>query len=149
MGTNDRRGLMETGLFEIQASHLREFKQTRQILPASREVVYALFEGADWVIYDRNPASHDITNATEPVPRSEPNPIGPAIDPAFELARCFLRLANLRNSRSTARADMKQPFGTKLARSRLLSMPWTVASHTRERVISYGPASPSPTPHNH
>ena len=31
------------------------------------------------------------------MPSSEPNPTGPAIDPALDLARCFLRLANLPN----------------------------------------------------
>jgi hypothetical protein len=37
-----------------------------------------------------------ITNAIEAVPSSEPN-IRPTIDPTIELARCFLRLANLPN----------------------------------------------------
>ena len=31
------------------------------------------------------------------MPSSEPNPTGPAIDPALDLAGCFLRLANLPN----------------------------------------------------
>jgi hypothetical protein len=35
---------METGLFETQLDHLSEFTQARQVQPASREVVYALFE---------------------------------------------------------------------------------------------------------
>ena len=49
------------------------------------------------VSYDRNPALHSTTNATEAVPSFERNRIGPAIDPTVELARCFLRLANLPN----------------------------------------------------
>jgi hypothetical protein len=92
-----RATTMETGLFEIQAEHLREYRQARQVLPASRDVVYALFGRAESISNDRDPASHGITNATEAVPNSEPNPVGPAIDPASELARCFLRLANLPN----------------------------------------------------
>ena len=92
-----RATTMETGLFEIQADHLREFRQARQVLPASREVVYAMFRGADSVSYDSNQASHGITNAAEALPTSEPNPVRPAIDPTIELARCFLRLANVPN----------------------------------------------------
>ena len=72
-----RATTMETGLFEIQADHLREFRQARQVLPATREVVYAMFRGADLVSYDRDPASHDITNSAEAVPISEPNPSDP------------------------------------------------------------------------
>jgi hypothetical protein len=92
-----RATTMETGLFEIQADHLSEFRQARQALPTSREVVYAMFGRADSVSYNRNPESRDITNATEAVASSEPNPVGPALDPTVELARCFLRLANLPN----------------------------------------------------
>ena len=37
-----RATTMETGLFEIQADHLNEFRQARQVNPASREAFYAL-----------------------------------------------------------------------------------------------------------
>ena len=92
-----RATTMETGLFEIQADHLRGFKQARQVLAASREVVYPQCGRADLVGYDGNSALHAITNATVAVPSSEPNPVGPALNRASELARCFLRLANLPN----------------------------------------------------
>src|SRR6516162_5354729 len=82
---------METGLFEIQANHLKEFRQARQALPASRTVIHPLFGQVDPVSHNRNPASRDFTNATQAV--TELNPIGPAVD----LTRCFLRLANLPN----------------------------------------------------
>jgi hypothetical protein len=88
---------IETGMFEIQADHLSAFRRARQVHPASREAIYAMFGRAGSVSFDRDPAAHGITNATEAVPNSEPNPVGPAIDPASELARCFLRLANLPN----------------------------------------------------
>ena len=88
---------LETGLFEIQADHLSEFRQARSVLPASREVVYAMFGSASPIGYDRDPAAHDITTQKEALPRSEPNSVGPAVDPTVELARCFLRLANLPN----------------------------------------------------
>jgi hypothetical protein len=83
-----RATTMETGLFEIQADHLREFRQARQVLPASREVIYSLFGQAD--------ASDSITNATI-VPRPGLKPVKPAPDTTADLARCFLRLANLPN----------------------------------------------------
>jgi hypothetical protein len=51
-----RAATMETGLFEIQANHLREFRQARKILAISREVIYALFRGAD--CYDHSQALH-------------------------------------------------------------------------------------------
>jgi len=92
-----RATIMETGLFEIQAEQLREFKRARQSLSASREVVYALFGRAHSVSCDRDPALHGITNATETVPSSDPNSVGPVVDPTIGLARCFLRLANLPN----------------------------------------------------
>jgi hypothetical protein len=92
-----RATIMETGLFEIQADHLSEFRQIRQTVPTSQEVVFALFGRAESISYDSNPASHGITDATGAVPRCEPNLFGPAVDTSVELARCFLRLANLPN----------------------------------------------------
>ena len=84
---------METGLLGIQAGHLREFRQTHQVLPAAHETISAMFGRADSSSYDRNSASHSITNAAGSVPSFKPN----AIDPTVELARCFLRLADLPN----------------------------------------------------
>jgi hypothetical protein len=80
-----RATTIETGLFEIQAGHLSEFRQAR---PASREVVYALFGRTDSISYDRNSASPGITSL---------EPKTSAVDTTVELARCFLRLANLPN----------------------------------------------------
>ena len=63
----------------------------------SREVVSALFGRADAVSFDRDQGSLGITNGTEAVPNSVPVSIGSAVDQTAELARCFLRLANLPN----------------------------------------------------
>jgi hypothetical protein len=90
-----RATTMETGLFEIQANHLKEFRQARQALPASRDVIHKLFEQVATLSHHRTLASRDFASATEAVPKL--NPIGPALDPAVELTRCFLRLANLPN----------------------------------------------------
>src|SRR6516164_6920810 len=54
-----RATAMETGLFEIQAKQLEEFKRSRQTPPAP-EVVYALFGLAHSVGYDRDPASDGV-----------------------------------------------------------------------------------------
>jgi hypothetical protein len=66
-----RATIMETGLFEIQAKHLKEFRQARQALPASREVIYTLLGRVDSVSHNRNPASREIANTTEAIPSSE------------------------------------------------------------------------------
>src|SRR5271170_1536162 len=52
-----RATTMETGLFEIQADHLRAFRQDRQTQPMSREVIYADFGRADSVDADLDRAS--------------------------------------------------------------------------------------------
>ena len=52
---------------------------------------------ADLVSFDRDPELHGIANGTEVVPSAAPVSVGSAVDPTAELARCFLRLANLPN----------------------------------------------------
>src|ERR1019366_2942602 len=76
-----RATTMETGLF------------ARQIQPDSRKIVYAMFARADPIDAESDRASHGIKTGTETVPSAEPEPV----DPAADLARCFLRLANLPN----------------------------------------------------
>ncbi len=49
-----------------------------------------------WSVF--KPTSQGITCGTEAVGNSGAKSIEPAIDPAVELARCFLRLANLRHA---------------------------------------------------
>jgi hypothetical protein len=88
-----RATTIETGLFEIQADHLRDFRKTHQISPASREIVYALFNGDS----GRQAASHGVANATEMRPVSRLTSAQGQVVPVVELARCFLRLCNLPN----------------------------------------------------
>jgi hypothetical protein len=93
-----RAAIMETGLFEVQADQLSEVRKAHHIQPASREIVYAIFACAESVGFDRDQLSHDITNATKAgVVNSEPKPVEPFVNRAVDLARCFLRLANLPN----------------------------------------------------
>jgi hypothetical protein len=69
-----RATTMETGLFEIQAEHLRHRQENRQSPPNSREVIHTIFQHSD---------VHAVSLETGPL--------------LVELARCFLRLANLPN----------------------------------------------------
>jgi hypothetical protein len=61
---------METGLFEIQADHIHDCRENRQLLSDSRDVIHTLLRRVD---SDRNVKA----------------------DNTVEFARCFLRLANL------------------------------------------------------
>jgi hypothetical protein len=76
-----RATIMETGLFEIQAAHLRQRQQSRQLLADSGDVVPTLFQHS----HESAPAD---SNA---VPHFGVKAAGSAI----EFAHCFLRLANL------------------------------------------------------
>jgi hypothetical protein len=52
-----------------------------------------MFARADQIDAESDRAPHGITTGTKTVPSFEPEPV----DPAADLARCFLRLANLPN----------------------------------------------------
>ena len=88
-----RATTIETGLFEIQADHLVEFRKSHQISPASREIVYALFNANS----DRQATSHGVANTTEMSPVSRLASTHGPVAPDVEFARCFLRLCNLPN----------------------------------------------------
>ena len=86
-----RATTMETGLFEIQAGHLRDYRQSRQLLPDSRDIIHAVFGRADST--SAHAVSHSAVGNMETVPDSGEN-----VDATnVEFARCFLRLANLPN----------------------------------------------------
>jgi hypothetical protein len=92
-----RATMMETGLFEIQAKHLSEFKRAHRVSSTSREIIYAMFGRTDSISFERDTASLESANTTEFVSGSRAKSGKPAADPAVELAQCFLRLANLPN----------------------------------------------------
>jgi hypothetical protein len=75
--------------------HLRGCRPASHVTPASREAVYALFGRADPLSFD--PTSHDITNGTETLPNSGLESVERGVDYTANMARCFLRLANLPN----------------------------------------------------
>jgi hypothetical protein len=91
-----RATAVETGLFEIQAQQIVEFRKARQVFPAIRDVDYAMYERPDTVAFGQHPATHGATNF-QTVASSGSTSIERAVDPAAEVGRCFLRLANLSN----------------------------------------------------
>jgi hypothetical protein len=88
-----RATTIETGLFEIQADHLSNFRKARLVSPASREIVYALFNTSS----HRQNTSVDLASATEMNQAPGPTSTQCQFAPDVELARCFLRLCNLPN----------------------------------------------------
>jgi hypothetical protein len=86
-----RATTIETGLFEIQAAHLRDYRQNRTIPPRPHDVVHGMFRPPNSDA--QHAAPRDNISIMEKVPDS-----GKIADAAaVELARCFLRLANLPN----------------------------------------------------
>jgi hypothetical protein len=84
-----RSTTIKTGLFEIQADHLRTFRQAREVRPDSRNIVHAIFGSSDPIDVGPDQELHSFTNQTDIAPGSGPEPF----DPAADLARCFWRLA--------------------------------------------------------
>ena len=86
-----RATTMETGLFDIQADCLREFGQGHLTQPEAQEIIYARFQQVESVDAGPDKVSDGITNGTEARSSSGSEFVNPATD----LACCFLRLANL------------------------------------------------------
>jgi hypothetical protein len=84
-----RATTMETGLFEIQAQQLHDYRQNRQLFSNSREVIHTMFRRPESASGDA--ASLSAASNIEALSDS-----GLKAD-AVEFARCFLRLANLPN----------------------------------------------------
>jgi hypothetical protein len=90
-----RATALETGLFELQAEHLTEFTEARQLPPAARDGVY-LFRPGDPGRHGGAAPSRPRSHATAAEPQLDPD-AAPAAAPGRPLAHCFLRLANLPN----------------------------------------------------
>jgi hypothetical protein len=74
----------ETGLFEIQAEHLLDYRKNRQLHP--HNFIHEVFQRPNFVA--DNVVSNQEKTVRYPAMRDVP---------AAEFARCFLRLANLPN----------------------------------------------------
>jgi hypothetical protein len=79
-----RATTIETGLFEIEVGHLNEAGRSQRVSPVSREVVRALF------------GPRASASSPDSLPACSVT-VEPSIDPAAELTRCYLRLADLPN----------------------------------------------------
>jgi hypothetical protein len=84
-----RATTMETGLFEIQAEHLREYRHGRQLPSNSQDAIHATLWLANVVSHD----PHTQHSVDETAPAGGPK----SVNPIAEFARCFLRLPNLPN----------------------------------------------------
>jgi hypothetical protein len=97
-------------------------------------------DGADSISYDRDPASHGITNGIEAVPSSVPKSVELAVDPAADLARYFLRLTNLPNYALDRLSRYEATLSRQVRRSCLRLMPWIAANHRIEAAVSVSAA---------
>jgi hypothetical protein len=88
-----RATTIETGLFGIQADHICAFRQARQANSASRDIICAMFGRSEIASFEYERATGETPGSTDVVADTGPT----CIDPAPELGRCFLRLANLPN----------------------------------------------------
>jgi hypothetical protein len=107
-----RATTMETGLFEIQAEHLR--------CSATRSIAAAI--------------GRRMASQTER--KSCPAPGGEPVNPAADLARCFCVWPICPAAPSTGSAGMKQSFGVKPARSCLRSMHWIDGNYRTDGAVS-------------
>ena len=86
-----RATTMETGLFEIQAQQLHDYRQSRQLLSHSGEVIPTMFRRTESASGD----AHSVSAVSNIEMLSDTGTKADAT--AVEFARCFLRLANLPN----------------------------------------------------
>jgi hypothetical protein len=88
-----RATTMETGLFEIQAEHLRKYRQQRQLLSNVPDAIHAACERTDSAKHDPHVSQNGSIYGIETLGSSQLKYDGAAA----EFARCFLRLAYLPN----------------------------------------------------
>ena len=86
-----RATTMETGLFDIQAQQLQDYRQNRQLLSNSREVIHTVLRPAE----SASGATASLSALSNIATLSDSGLKADAT--AVEFARCFLRLANLPN----------------------------------------------------
>jgi hypothetical protein len=90
-----RAATIETELFEIQADHLRDLAQHhRHVGATSRQIVYSLFAQSSVEPDQEEPPPSATASAETPHPHQTRSRRD---DPSIDLARCYLRLANLPN----------------------------------------------------
>ena len=88
-----RATTLETGLFEIQAEHLRTYRDAHRPVPDSCYLIQGLFWQCDWVSSD---SPTDLRNRVQKIEATTLSGMKSDAS-AVEFAQCFLRLANLPN----------------------------------------------------
>ena len=122
----------ETGLFEIQADYLREFRQGCQSQPNRRKL--SLQSSSVLILLMPALIVHRPASQTERKPGAALSQNLLIPPPNSRVAFCVWPICPA--TRSTGLAGMKQSFGARPARSCLLSMHWIVANHKREAAVS-------------
>jgi hypothetical protein len=126
---------METGLFEMQADQLREFRQSRQIDPDARKIVYAMFARPLIGSMPNRSTRSKHRTASPPkqnlctVPRWTSIP-----PPSSRAASCGSPIC--RAARTTGSAGTKPFFGARSANSCLPSTHWIAANRKIEGAVS-------------
>src|SRR6516225_4152854 len=110
-----RATTMETGLFEIQAQHLRDYRQNCRVAPKSHDIIQALFGRDD---------STNLYEVSNSAVRLSSSPAAFCGSPIYPI------------SRSIASVVMKRPFGARPAGCCTLSKHWIVANRRSEQVVS-------------
>src|SRR6516164_148336 len=122
-----RATTMETGLFEIQAQQLHDYRQNRQLLPDSRDAIHAVFGQADSA--GTHAVSHSAVSKMETVSNSGKTPtLRMSTSPiAFCVSPTFL------TSLLIGSAAMKRLFGARPGESFTRSRPSIDANRRSER----------------
>jgi hypothetical protein len=121
---------METGLLEIQAQQLYDYRQNRQLLSNSREVIHTMFRRTESASGDAA-SSRAASNIETRFPTLGWKPtLPPSSSPA-----AFCVSPTFPTSPSIGSAAMKRRFGDRLAESFTRSKYWIAASSTREGAV--------------
>jgi hypothetical protein len=86
-----RATAIETGLFKIQAKHLLQFRQRRQVHQKRQNIIESMYRGAVATEDDMRQNEDEITGRLDADPRSTAEPA----DQSDDLTRSFVRLSNL------------------------------------------------------
>jgi hypothetical protein len=86
-----RATAIETGLFKIQAKHLLQFRQRRQVHQKRQNIIESMYRGAVATEDDMWQNEDEITGSLDADPRSTAE----HDDQSDDLTRSFIRLSNL------------------------------------------------------
>lgn len=126
-----RATTIETGLFEMQAGQLHEYRQARQITRTRKRRSTRCSRGRTRSM----PSRIESRRALPWTGYRTPLRTG-TVNPATDLARCLLRLANLPNFVLDRLSRYEAILWLKSAKPYSLTTRWIVASHKIEGAVS-------------